>query len=157
LDFGGITSVELYAGYVEQDYSDPRFQTVRAPTFGLTGYWNPVRPLWVKPFVRRTVDDTALDTASGFINTATGVDLDYDLRPNIRLSGHGDYSIADYQAITSSSNRYDQYVTLRASALYYPTPNFFVGPSYQFVHRSSNQLNSDYDQNLIMLRLGTRL
>jgi hypothetical protein len=157
LDFGGITAVEVFGGYVQQDYSDGRFQTVRAPTFGLTGYWRPDRALVIKPFVRRTVDDTALDTASGFINTAAGVDVDYDLQANIRLTGHGDYSIADYQAISNSSNRYDQYVTLRASVLYYPTANFFVGPSYQFIHRSSNQFNSDYDQNLVMLRLGARL
>lgn len=157
LDFGGITAVEVFGGYVQQDYADGRFQTVRAPTFGLTGYWRPDRPLLIKPFVRRTIDDTALDTASGFINTAAGVDVDYDLKPNIRLSGHGDYSIADYQAISNSSNRYDLYVTLRASILYYPTANFFVGPSYQFVHRSSNQSNSDYDQRLVMLRLGARL
>jgi hypothetical protein len=157
LDFGGITAVEVFGGYIEQDYADGRFQTVRAPTFGLTGYWRPLRELLVKPFVRRTVDDTALSTASGFINTAAGMDVDYDLRPNVKLSGHGDYSIADYQAASNSSNRYDQYVTLRASILYYPTANFFVGPSYQFVHRSSNQYNSDYDQNLIMLRLGAQL
>jgi len=41
--------------------------------------------------------------------------------------------------------------------LYLPTPNFFVGPTYQFVHRTSNIFNGDYDQNMILLRLGTRL
>ena len=157
LDFGGITAIEVFGGYIEQDYADGRFQTVRVPTFGLTGYWRPLRELLVKPFVKRTVDDTALATASGYLSTAAGVDVDYNLRPNVKLSGHGDYSIADYQAASDSSNRYDQYVTLRASVLYYPTANFFVGPSYQFVHRSSNQFNSDYDQNLIMLRLGAQL
>jgi len=157
LDFGGITAIEVFGGYIEQDYADGRFQTVRVPTFGLTGYWRPLRELLVKPFVKRTVDDTALATASGYLSTAAGVDVDYNLRPNVKLSGHGDYSIADYQAASDSSNRYDQYVTLRASVLYYPTANFFVGPSYQLVHRSSNQFNSDYDQNLIMLRLGAQL
>jgi hypothetical protein len=157
LDLGGVTSIEVYAGYIQQDYADVRFQSVRAPTFGLTGYWNPVKPLSVRPFVRRTVDDTALAFASGFLSTSGGVDLDYDLSPNVRISGHGDYSIADYQAISNSTNRYDQYVTLRAGVMYYPTASFFVGPSYQYIHRSSNQFNSDYDQNLIMLRLGARL
>lgn len=157
IDFGGITSVELFAGYVEQNYSDVRFQTVRAPTFGLTGYWNPLRPLWIKPFIRRTVDDTALDAASGFLNTSGGVDVDYNVLPNVRLGAHADYSTADYQAVSNANNRYDQYVTLRASVLYLPTPNFFVGPTYQFVHRSSNQFNSDYDQNVVMLRLGAKL
>jgi hypothetical protein len=157
IDFGGITSLEAFAGYLQQDYWDPRFTGVRAPTFGLTGYWNPMRELLVKPFVRRTIDDTALTIASAYVNTAFGVDVNYDMRPNIRIDGHADYSIADYQAITAGTGRYDQYYTVRIGLLYLPTPNFFVGPTYQFVHRSSNAFNSDYDQNLITLRLGARL
>lgn len=158
IDFGGITSLEAFAGYLQQNYVDAQFQTIRTPAFGLTGYWNPTRPLWVKPFIKRTVDDTALDTASGYLSTATGVDVTYDWRPNVRLTAHGDYTIADYQAIEgTSNNRYDQYYTARVEVLYLPTPHFFVGPSYQFVHRTSNQFNSDYDQSVIMLRLGARL
>lgn len=157
IDFGGITFLEAFAGYIQQNYVDAQFQTVRAPTFGLTGYWNPIRELWVKPYVRRTIDDTSLSTSSGYLNTSGGVDIDYNWRPNVRLTGHGDYSIADYQQVSSSNNRYDQYLTLRAGVLYYLTPNFYLGPSYQYIHRTSNQFNSDYDQNLVMLRLGARL
>ena len=50
-----------------------------------------------------------------------------------------------------------QYLTFRAGVMYLPTANFFVGPTYQFIHRSSNQFNGDYDQNIVMLRLGARL
>ena len=54
-------------------------------------------------------------------------------------------------------SRYDQYWTFRAGVMYQPTPNFFVGPTYQFVHRTSNQFGLDYDANTIMLRLGAQL
>jgi hypothetical protein len=122
----------------------------------LTGYWNPLRELWFKPFVRRTVDDSSLSNAASYLNTAFGLDVTYDVRPNIRVEGHGDYSIADYTAISSGNGRYDQYYILRVGVLYQPTRNFFIGPQYQFAHRTSNQLNSDYDQNIIMLRLGAQ-
>jgi hypothetical protein len=157
IDFGGITSLEAFAGFIEQNYVDPQFQTIRVPTFGLTGYWNPLRELTVRPFVRRTIDDTSLTNAAAYINTSGGVDVAYNWRPNIRLDGHADYSVADYQALSGTAGRYDQYYTFRAGLMYLITPNFFVGPSYQFVHRTSNQFNSDYDQNLITLRLGARL
>lgn len=157
VDLGGITSVEAFAGYLQQYYVSGQFPTVSAATFGLTGYWNPQRELWVKPFVRRTVDDSSLSNAASYLNTAFGLDVSYDVRPNIRLEGHGDYSIADYEAISFGNGRYDQYYNFRAGLLYLPTRNFFVGPQYQFVHRTSNQLNSDYDQNIIMLRLGAQL
>jgi hypothetical protein len=158
IDFGGITSIEAFGGYVEQVYVDYRFPKVSAAAFGLAAYWNPIRELWVKPFVRRTVEESALTSTSAYLNTAMGLDVEYRMRPNIRLDGHFDYSIADYNAVSGSgANRLDQYITFRAGIQYLPTPNFFIGPSYQFIHRSSSVANSDYDQNLIMLRLGTRI
>ncbi|MBS0522067.1 MAG: outer membrane beta-barrel protein [Proteobacteria bacterium] len=158
VDFGGITSVEAFAGYIQQNYSDSRFTQVSVPTFGLTGYWNPIRELMFKPFVRRTVEDSALTTAVAYISTAFGADVNYQVRPNIEFDVHGDYSLADYLPFPGvTSQRYEQYLTLRAGLLYRPTPNFYVGPSYQFMHRTSNQPVSDYDQNMIMLRLGARL
>lgn len=152
-----ITSLEIFAGYVQQDYVDPAFSNIRAPTFGLSGYWSPLRELLVKPYVRRTIDDSSLTTASAYLNTSAGFDVNYNYRPNIRLDGHADYSIANYQTVAGAAGRYDQYYTIRAGVLYLPTPNFFVGPTYQFVHRTSNQVGLSYNDNQIMLRLGARL
>ncbi len=157
IDLGGITSVELFAGYVQQDYVDGRYPSIMAPTFGVAAYWNPIRELWVKPFLRRTIEDSALTSTAAYLNTAMGIDVDYRMRPNIRLDGHFDYAIADYNAISGAAQRYDQYFTFRAGVMYLPTPNFYLGPTYQFIHRTSNQVGSDYDQNTITLRLGARM
>jgi hypothetical protein len=157
VDLGGITSFEAFAGYIHQDYRDPRYPVVQGVAFGLTGYWNPIRELFVKPFVRRTIEDSALLGTSAYLNTAAGLDVDYRVRPNVKIDGHFDYSVADYSVSSATAGRYDQYITFRTGVLYYPTREFFVGPSYQFTHRTSNGVNSDFDQNLIMLRLGARL
>jgi hypothetical protein len=152
-----LTSIEVFAGYLAQDYSDARFTRVSTPTFGLVGYWSPLRELVVKPYVRRSVDDTALAAASGYLNTSGGLDVDYKYRPNIQLTGHADYTVADYQAVAGSSGRYDQYWTFRGGVLYLPTEHFFIGPTYQYVRRNSNQFGLGYDDNQILLRLGARL
>lgn len=158
VDFGGITSIEAFAGYLQQNYYNSAFQNISLPTFGLTGYWNPIRELWVKPFIRRTVDDSALTNSASYVNTVGGFDVNYHMRPNIRLDGHADYAVAAYQGVAGTpGSRYDQYWTFRVGVMYLPTPNFFVGPSYQYITRNSNQPNSSYDQNLIMLRLGSRI
>jgi hypothetical protein len=157
VDLGGITSFEAFAGYLQQTYRDPRYPTVQGVSFGLTGYWNPLRELSVKPFVRRTIEDSSFLGTSAFLNTALGIDVDYKIRPNIKVDGHFDYSTADYSVSSSTSSRFDQYFTFRAGLLYNPTRELFVGPTYQFLHRSSSVANSDYDQNLVMLRLGARL
>lgn len=157
IDFGGITSLEVFGGYLQQDYVDGNFKQVSQPTFGLTGYWNPIREVSVRPFVLRTVNDSGLATAAAYLSTSGGVDVDYKVRPNIKLSAHGDYSIADYSVISRTTNEYDQYVTLRAAAVYSPDNVFFIGPSYQYITKTSNLVNQNYDQSIVMLRLGAHL
>lgn len=158
IDLGGITAVEVFAGYLQQTYVSGQFSTISTPTFGLTGYWNPIRDLWVKPFIRRTVDDSAFTGSAAYLSTTGGLDVNYHVRPNVRIDAHADYAVADYAALSAGgSNQYDQYVTLRAGLMYLPTAHFFVGPVYQFITRSSNQFNGDYNQNVVMLRLGARL
>lgn len=157
VDLGGITSLEAYGGYLQQNYADGRFSTITAPTFGLTGYWNPIRELMVKPFLRRTVEEANLVTSSSYTSTAGGVDVDYKMRPNLTLTGHGDYSVAAYNSIAGTNpTEYDQYLTLRVSAMYLLTENFYVGPSYQYVNKVSNLVNANYDQNLFLVKLGAR-
>jgi hypothetical protein len=157
IDFGGITSVEVFGGYLQQDYVDGNFRQVAQPTFGLTGFWNPLREISVRPFIQRTVNEAGFSNATAYLSTSGGLDVDYKVRPNIKLSAHGDYSIADYSIISRTTNEYDQYLTLRASALYSPDNIFFVGPSYQYVYKTSNQLNANYDQSVVMLRFGAHL
>jgi hypothetical protein len=158
IDLGGITAVEVFAGYLQQTYVSGQFSTISTPTFGLTGYWNPIRDLWVKPFIRRTVDDSAFTGSAAYVSTTGGLDVNYQALPNLRIDGHADYAIADYSALSAGgTNQYDQYITLRLGLVYSLTPNFYLGPTYQFIHRTSNQFNGDYDQNVVMLRLGAKL
>jgi hypothetical protein len=157
VDLGGITSFEAFAGYLQQNYPSGQWPTLSAPTFGLTGYWNPIREVMVKPFIRRTVEEATLTTASSYISTAGGLDVDYKMRPNVTLTGHADYSTALYNVINNSVQaEYDQYWTFRASAQYLFTENFWVGPMYQYTTKTSNLQNANYDQNIVMLKLGAR-
>ena len=157
VDFGGITSAEIFAGYVQQNYQDFRFQTLSAPTFGLTANWNPLPELRIKPFVRRTVEETSSTTASGYLNTQVGVSVGYYYQQNIRFDGLARYNLVDYQTISSVPAWHDQYLYLSVGIKYLPTPNFFVGPEFQFTNRYSDQPNANYGQSIIMLRLGAQL
>lgn len=156
VDLGGITSFEAFAGYLTQYYVDPNFPTIQAPTFGLVGYWNPLKELMVKPYVRRAVEDTSLTTAAAYLSTTAGLDIEYQARPNIKVIAHGDYAWANFYQINNNPWQQDQYLTLRAAVNYDLTRNLFTGLSYQWVGKVSNLANSNYNQNIVMLRLGTR-
>jgi hypothetical protein len=153
-DFGGITSIEVFAGYLQQNYVDSAYKQVSQPTFGLTGFWNPIRDLSVRPFVSRTVNDAGLTNAAAYLSTSGGVDMDYKARPNIKLVGHADYTVADYGVVSTQTNEYDQYMTVRGSVLYSPDNLFFLGPSLQYTYKQSNIVNQNYSQIIAMLRLG---
>ena len=119
-------------------------------------------PPWHRAKARHKTSSTRYDSAvansAAFINTSAGLDVSYLVRPNVQIDGHADYTIADYTALSSTPGApYEQYVTLRIAAMYFPTSNFYIGPLDEFVHRTSNQLNSDFNQNIVMLRLGARL
>jgi hypothetical protein len=160
LDLGGLISAEAFAGYLQQNYVNQGTPPLQGPMFGLLAHWNPLKELWFRPYVKRTVNEAAFVGDSGYLNTSMGFTTTYNLQPNVQLGGLADYTIADYQSFqsfSSTDSRYDQYVTLGASIMYTPVRQFFVGPSYQYVYRTSNQPGLNYSQNVIMLRLGARL
>ena len=157
LNLGGLISAEAFAGYLQQNYVNQGTAPFQGPTFGLLAHWNPLKELWIRPYVRRTVNEAAVVGESGYLNTSMGFNTSYELRPNIQLGALADYTIADYQSFSSTNSRYDQYITLGASIMYTPVRQFFIGPSYQYIYRASNQSGLGYSQNVIMLRLGARL
>ena len=159
LNLGGLINAEAFGGYLQQNYVNQGTIPLQGAMFGFLANWNPIKPLWVRPYVRRTVNEAAYVGQSGYLATSMGFGATYDLRPDIQLNGGFDYTIADYQGFTTSTtpSQYDQYVTFGAGLMYTPVRQFFIGPSYQFVHRASNQPGLDYSQNVVMLRLGARL
>lgn len=159
-DFGGITQLEVFGGYRDQAYDDSRFGHLRGAMFGLTGTWNPIVPLFVKPFVKRSLEETVSTSHIGYWATAFGVNVDYDMRPNIKISSSFSYTIADYKkakGAVGAANRNDDYIVFDIGVRYLPTENFFIGPAYQFSSRNSNLAGTDFARHLFSLRLGARL
>ena len=119
-----------------------------------------VPPIYVKPFVKRTIEETVSTDYIGYWATIFGVTVDYDLRPNIKLTSSFSYTIADYKKTKSAvgvTNRSDDYITFEIGLRYLPTENFFIGPSYQFSSRNSNLPDTDFGRHLFSIRIGAQL
>ncbi len=159
VDFGGITQIEAFAGYREQSYRDGRLGSLRGATFGLSGIWNPIVPLYIKPYVKRTIEETVFSAFSGFWSTSVGIDVDYKIRPNVQMTAGASYTRNEYTrnataAGLASTDRNDNILDLSIGVKYYPTENFYVGPVYQFTNRTSDFAGLNYDRHLIALRGG---
>ncbi len=159
VDLGGITQLEGFGGFRAQDYRDARLGNIRGAMFGLSGTWNPYQPLYIKPFVRRTIEETNFGGFSGYWSTVLGVNVDYRFRPNVRVNAGAAYGFDDYRlnnAVPGTSARNDRVLVLEIGVQYRPTENFFVGPTYQYTNRDSNVAGLDFGRNIFMLRGGAQ-
>lgn len=158
IDFGRITDVELYAGYLSYDYDDARLQTINGVSFGGAVNWNGIRALKVRAGVDRNVQETTDVNFSGYLATAFSLSADYDFRPNIKFNSRISYTLNDYQKASTfaGSAREDAIIEGEVGMKYLFTRNYYVNPSYRYNARDSNVNGSDYDRNRIYVKLGVQ-
>lgn len=99
LDLSGKTFGEVYAGYLERDYDDNRFDKADGLTFGGAITWNVTQLTTLEFSGGRTVDSTTIVGASGIDVTNFGVSGDHELLRNLILSADLEYTNEDFEGI----------------------------------------------------------
>ena len=143
---------EAFIGFLNQDYDDPNLEDIDTPDFGLDVEWEPDAATRFSAFLDRTIQETTLFGASGYVRTAFGLGLEKDIRPDLEIHTRGIYAINDYRG----SGREDEVLDLSAGTRYSLTPYVFAGLDYSFQQRSSSDPDEDYDENQIFFRLGAQ-
>lgn len=134
IDLSGITRLEGFVGYTQQSYDNPG-TTTSAVSFGLGGIWNGYQPLVVKPFVVRTINETAYVNYQDYISTSFGVELIYTIRTDWQLNAGGAYSLLDYTPVPGAPDAFthtDNYYRASLGLLYSIRPQIQIGPLYEF-------------------------
>ena len=149
LDLTGIVFADIFAGYLSQNYDDPRLPTVNGWLAGLTGYWNVTGLTTVTASVNRRVSETTQPGASGALDTDFGVNVDHELRRNVILSAGARYANSDYQGF----NREDDLYSASLGATYLVNRNAQIRAAYTHTTRDSNRANLDYSRNIVLLTL----
>jgi hypothetical protein len=144
---------DVYAGIIGQTYDDARFDDVVVADFGARLTWRPLAGMKVEGFVDRTVEETTIVDASGYLRTAAGAALEQEIRPDLRMSAHLRYSENDYQGIERIDHVSDAGLGLK----YFLTPHHFVATDYTFLHRRSTTAEADFYENRVWLRVGSQL
>lgn len=144
---------EIYAGALGQSYKDSRFADVIKPDFGMRLGWVPANGTTVRGFIDRSVEETTLVGASGFLRTAIGGSLQQEIRPDLYMSGHFYYSENDYQG----ADRVDHVSDAGLGAKYFVLPNFYVAADYAFIHRISDSARADFYENRVWFRIGAQM
>ena len=140
---------EIFAGYVARRYDDAAFDDTAEFAFGAGLKWFPSMLTTVSVDAARTIEDTSITSASGYVSTHGEIGVDHELLRNLILSGRLGYENAEYQDIARSDD------ILRASLTgrFLVNNNLHCDVSWQYVERSSSDAAFDYQTNQFTLSL----
>lgn len=158
IDFGRITDVEVFAGYISTEYDDARLPTIDGPTFGGAVNWNPIRPLRLRGYAQRSIEETTQVSFAGYTATTVGLSANYEMFPRLQLNALATYSNNEYERNSTfvGTERQEDVIDVTLGAKYFFSRNYYVNPSYRFTTRDTNVANSDYDRNLVFVKLGVQ-
>ena len=145
---------EIYAGYMNQNYTGATFQTVSTYTYGGALAWL-VAPRWTAVLEgNRVALESGLNNGVSVIESTAGARMDYQLLPNL-VVGAGVSYLADQYL---SAGRTDSSWSPLASIKYFVSPNVTLGFDYRnLMFDSTGPGVLTYYRNLYLLSLTARL
>ncbi len=157
VDLGGISKLEGFVGYTQQTYFNPGL-TTPAVTFGLGGVWNGYQPLVVRPFVIRSINETAYTNYQDYTSTTIGAEFLYTIQEGWVLNAGGSFSLLDYTPVPGATGAFqhtDNFYRASLGLQYSIRPQISLGPLYEFAAGSGPDPNTspNYTRHIIMLRL----
>lgn len=152
IDLTGILFGDVFAGYRSQNYDDPRLRTVSGLSFGGELTWNVTGLTTVKASLSRTVEETTLSGASGFLSTTVGGSIDHELLRNLLVGARLSYTLNDYEGIAREDAEYRAGVYGR----YLMHRNLYLSLQYDYRERDSNVSGADFAKNVVMFRVDTQ-
>lgn len=155
-----IISGEVFAGYLEQSYTDPRLRPVSGVGFGGNLLWNVTDLDSVRFTLSRTVQETivnnvvgtTVEDASSDLQTSAGVSVEHELLRNVLLNVGATYVEDDFEGIVRTDNTYEA----NAGARYLLTRVWSAGLDFSYRKRDSNQPVNNYEREIVTARLRTQ-
>ncbi|MPY70320.1 MAG: outer membrane beta-barrel protein [Alphaproteobacteria bacterium] len=153
VDLTGVLFGDVFAGYRSQSYDDPSLSTVDGISYGGALTWNVTELTTVKGSIARTVEESTLQGASGYLATAYTASVDHELLRNLLVGFRAGLTNNDYEGIS----REDDVYTVGAYGRYLMQRNLYLSLNYNYTNRDSSVSGADYEKNVIMLRVETQL
>lgn len=144
---------ELFAGYTQRSYDDPAFPDADEVGFGAALKWFPTMLTTISVDGARTIEDTSIAAASGYVSTRGQVGIDHELLRNVILSGRLGYENADYQDV----GRNDDILRTGVSGRFLINGNMHFDAGWEYIDRSSSSLPFEYSTGQFSLSLTGKL
>ncbi|MEQ1866963.1 MAG: outer membrane beta-barrel protein [Micropepsaceae bacterium] len=144
---------EVFAGYLVRRYDDPAFDDAAEFAFGAAVKWFPSMLTTVSVDASRTIEDTSIGAASGYVSSQGQIGVDHELLRNLILSGRFGYENAEYQ----ESARSDDILRASLGGRLLINNNLHFDAEWQFIDRSSSDAAFDYETNQFTISLTVKL
>lgn len=159
IDLGGKTVGEIYVGYLERDYDDTQLDDVGDMNYGASVLWNVTDLTSIKLALARSIEETTLNDASGYMSSIYALEVQHELRRHLLLRASVGLRNNDFGGIVGATvaDREDDIFGFEIGARYYFNEHFSLDVEYLFEDRSSNRNSQDYTRNIFMLRVNSAL
>lgn len=144
---------EAYVGILYQSYDNAAYGDVNTMDVGASLTWIPAASTSLRAYLDRSLEETTLVGASGYVRSALGASVSHALRPDMSINGHLQYSRNEYQGVRRTDYLIDSGLGLK----YFFMPNLFIGPEYRLLRRQSDVPGAEFTENRVMIRLGAQL
>jgi hypothetical protein len=144
---------ELFAGYTERTYDDNAFPETAEVAFGAALKWFPTMLTTISLDGGRTIEDTSITAASGYVSTRGQVGVDHELLRNLIFSGRIGYESAEYQDVARS----DDILRGGLNGRYLINNNLHFDAGWEYIDRSSSALPFEYSTGQFSLALTGKL
>ena len=145
---------DVFVGYVEQKYDDPRFSDISDGLFGFGLTWMPTGLTTVGFNLDKSPQETTEPTASGYLSTVFSVSLKHELMRNLMLSGNIGYTDNNYGQNAPGQKENENISNFGLGAKYSFNRRFYATADYRYQKRSSDIAIQEYKLNQGMLAIG---
>lgn len=155
-DFGGITSADVYVGWMAQDYDN--FNTSKKVNdgvkFGGRFEWNITGMTSLVLEAKRTIEETTLADFTSYKATGGSATLTHELLRNLLLEADFSFTRDDF---VGNGSRQDDNISAGGGARWLINRYLYSDLIYNWTDRDSSDNDADYDRHLVTLRLGVQM
>jgi hypothetical protein len=125
-------------------------------TYSLRGTYTGYGPLTLRPYITRSINETALSNYKNYVATTVAFDFTYLIHDAWTLAGGALLTVADYNPVDGLgvNPRTDNYWRGQIGVLYSIRPEVQIGPFFEYSRGSSTDpTGPNYDRQIFSVRL----
>lgn len=155
MDFGGVTSLNAFAGWMSQNYRNfPSSKLNQGLKYGGVFNWNITGLTSLAIEGDRTIEETPLIAYDSYKATGGSATLTHELFRNLLIEGDAAFTSDNFQG---TGPRHDNLMSAGGGTRWLLNRNLYVDTSYLWTHRVSDLPGFDFVDHQVTMRLGFQL